>query len=97
LIFIFLTANFYAVLASRLPGVDVASASFRNQVSALNTPADPKLIAVVRDASTSSFHLAMLVGAGLLVLGALVNAVGISNTQTREPALESRQATTAGA
>jgi EmrB/QacA subfamily drug resistance transporter len=79
LIFVFLTANFYATLASRLPGLDVASSTFRKQVSPLNTPADPGLIAAVREASTSSFHLAMLVGAGLLLLGALVNAIGIRN------------------
>ena len=92
LIFVFLTANFYGILASRLTGVDVSSESFRNQVSPLNTPADPTLVAVVRDASTSSFHLAMLVGVGLLLVGALVNAVGIQNrvpkavVTEREPA-----------
>ena len=37
-----------------------------------------------RDQSTDAFHLAMYVGAALLVAGALVNAVGISN----EAALE---------
>jgi EmrB/QacA subfamily drug resistance transporter len=85
LIFIFLTATFYSQLASRLTGVDVSSEEFRIRVSPLNTPADPNLVAVVRDASTSSFHLAMLIGAGLLLLGALVNAVGIQN-QAAKPA-----------
>jgi predicted MFS family arabinose efflux permease len=98
LIFVFLTANFYSSLASHLPGIDVTSSSFRSQVSPLNTPADPQLIAVVRDASTSSFHLAMLVGAGLLLVGALVNAVGIRNMPGREPKVAStKQATPAGA
>jgi EmrB/QacA subfamily drug resistance transporter len=90
LIFIFLTANFYAALASKLPGVDVSSSAFRNQVSPLNRPPDPHLVGIVRDASTSSLHLAMLVGAGLLLLGALVNGLGIRNAdslerQQREP------------
>jgi EmrB/QacA subfamily drug resistance transporter len=85
LIFVFLTANFYAILASRLTGVDVSSPSFRAQVSPLNTPADPNLMAIARDASTSSVHLAMLVGAALLLLGALVNAVGIRNPMTTKP------------
>jgi hypothetical protein len=85
LIFVFLTANFYAALASRLPGVDVSASSFRAVVSPLNRPADLGLVAVVRDASTSSFHLAMLLGAGLLLLGALVNAVGITNAAARKP------------
>jgi EmrB/QacA subfamily drug resistance transporter len=100
LIFIFLTANFYAALASRLPGVDVSSTSFRNQVSPLNTPADPHLIAIVRDASTSSVHLAMLVGAGLLLIGALVNAIGIRNADSLErqqPEAESDPVPQAGA
>jgi hypothetical protein len=85
MIFVFLTNSFYSFLASRLPGVDVSSATFRAQVSPLNTPADPNLMAIVRDASTSSVHLAMFVGAGLLLLGALVNAVGIRNPVTTKP------------
>jgi EmrB/QacA subfamily drug resistance transporter len=84
LIFVFLTANFYAILASRVPGLDVSSESFRLQVSPLNTPPDPGLVEVVRDASTSSLHLAMLIGAGLLFAGAIVNAVGIRNPATRQ-------------
>src|ERR1700680_1929777 len=56
LIFIFLTANFYAALDSKLPGVDVSSTSFRNQVSPLNTPLDPHLIAAVRDAAAAAFR-----------------------------------------
>jgi EmrB/QacA subfamily drug resistance transporter len=85
MIFVFLTNSFYSFLASRLPGVDVSSATFRAHVSPLNTPADPNLMAIVRDASTSSVHLAMFVGAGLLLLGALVNAVGIRNPVTTKP------------
>ena len=85
LIFVFLTANFYSILGSRLRGVDVTSESFRNSVSPLNTPTDASLVAVVRDASTSSFHLAMMIGAALLLVGALVNWVGIQN---RAPATE---------
>jgi hypothetical protein len=83
LIFIFLTANFYAMLASKLPGVDVFSTAFRDSVSPLNTPTDPSLVAVVRDASTSSFHLAMITGAALLLLGAIANAIGIQNAAAK--------------
>jgi EmrB/QacA subfamily drug resistance transporter len=93
LIFVFLTANFYSVLASRLPGVDVSSSSFRAAVSPLNTPTEPFLVAVARDASTTSFHTAMFLGAGLLLLGALVNAIGIRNPVVRKPQ-ESEQAQT---
>ena len=96
LIFVFLTANFYSALASRLPGVDVASNTFRIQVSPLNTPADPQLVDIVRDASTSSFHLAMLVGAGLLLAGALVNALGIRNADSVKLDTTSEQVAQAG-
>ena len=88
LIFIFLTATFYAYLAPRLPGVDVLSAAFRSNVSPLNLPTDPSLVALVREASTSSFHIAMLIGAGLLLGGAIVNAVGIRNQQAKARAQE---------
>ena len=83
LIFVFLTASFYAYLAPRLAGIDIFSESFRANVSPLNTPADPRLAGVVRDASTASFHLAMLIGAALLLAGAVVNAVGIVNHAAR--------------
>ena len=88
LIFVFLTANFYAYLASRLPFVNVTESNFRSQVSPLNTPSDPHLVALVRDASTSSFHTAMLLGVGLLVIGALVNACGIQNAASKKPQSE---------
>ncbi len=86
LIFVFLTANFYAYLASRVANVNVNDPSFRSAVSPLNTPADAHLIGIVRDASTSSFHIAMVLGAALLILGAIVNAVGIQNAAARKPA-----------
>jgi hypothetical protein len=54
-------------------------------VSPLNRPPDPALVAVVRDASTTSFHLAMFLGAGLLLLGAVVNAIGIRNAVAGRP------------
>ena len=99
LIFIFLTGSFYATLAARLSGVDVSSGTFREQVSPLNAPSDPSLAALVRDASTSSFHLAMLIGAGLLLAGALVNAIGIRNADSlkRQQAAKREPASQAGA
>jgi EmrB/QacA subfamily drug resistance transporter len=83
LIFVFLTASFYSYVGSHLPGVDVSSEAFRADVSPLNTPADPRLAATVREASTTSFHLAMLIGAALLFAGAAVNALGIQNRTRR--------------
>ena len=93
LIFIFLTGTFYAYLAPRLKGVDVSSEAFRSNVSPLNLPSDPSLVALVREASTSSFHIAMLLGAGLLVVGAIVNAVGIRNQQAKARTDEAQTAT----
>ena len=43
----------------------------------------------VRDASTASFHLAMLIGVALLLAGAIVNAVGIQNRAARPSEAES--------
>ena len=79
LIFVFITANFYAYLAGKLTGVDVSDPKFRSAVSPLNTPLDPQLAGAVRDASTSSFHIAMIIATLLLILGAVVNGIGIRN------------------
>jgi hypothetical protein len=78
----------------------VSSTSFRNQVSPLNMPVDPHLVAAVRDASTSSFHLAMIVGAVIIVLGGLVNAIGIRNADSlarQQPGADGEQVQQAGA
>lgn len=83
LIFVFLTSAFYTDLAAHLPGLDVTSEAFRAAVSPLNRPSDPALIGAVRAASTTSFHIAMMLSAALLLLGAVVNAVGISNAMAR--------------
>jgi EmrB/QacA subfamily drug resistance transporter len=93
LIFVFITQQFYAYLAAHVANVAVDSEAFRSKVSPLNPPADQALLGPVHAASTTAFHLAMMVGAALLVLGALVNAIGIRN---RKPAA-ARQATTPAA
>src|SRR5439155_318095 len=79
--------TFYAGMAARLPGTDTADAAFRHDYAPLNVPRtqDPKAVAD-REQSTDAFHLASLVGAGLLAAGALVNAVGISNHVALEAA-----------
>src|SRR6266851_4186427 len=81
LIFVFITASFYSSLAAH--ALPVNDEGFRKVVSPLNTPPDANLVSVVRDASTGSFHLAMLIGAALLLAGAIVNAVGIENRAAR--------------
>ncbi len=84
-IFIAITASFYAGLASRVPGLDPGSADLRQQVSPLNPPAasvPPPIAKAAHEASTDAYHLAMAVAAALLFAGAAVNAVGIRNQST---------------
>ena len=78
-IFVVITAVFYASLAGRVPGTDLNS--LRAAVSPLNRPPASAPAAVAeqaRFASGDAFHAAMLISAGLLVLGAGVNAIGLA-------------------
>jgi len=80
LIFVAITAGFYADLAARVPGLDTSSPAVRLQIAPLNplprgAPAAQQ--AAAREASTIAFHRAMVVSAGLLLCGALINAVGL--------------------
>jgi len=82
ILFIAITATFYPSLAGLVPGVDVNDPQLREQIQPLtSTPdgTDPALIDAAQQASTDAFHLAMLVAAGLLVVGGAMNAVGIRN------------------
>ena len=87
-IFVAITASFYAGLAGKLPGVDVNSDAARREIAPLNVPrqGDPARLDAQREASTDAFHLAMLVGAALLASGAAVNAAGIRNPVRPRPA-----------
>lgn len=89
-IFIAITSSFYAGLAQRVPELDTSSPSVRQRVSPLNEPradvgvgqtvySSGPVVLAVREQSTDSFHLAMLVGAALLAAGAAANAIGIRN------------------
>ena len=79
-IFVAITASFYAGMAARLPGTNTSDPTFRHDYSPMNVPrtADERAQAA-RDESTNAFHLAVIVGAGLLAAGAIVNFVGISD------------------
>ena len=85
LIFIAITGSFYAGLASR--GFDMSSADARSKISPLNQPTgvSQQEAAAARQASTDAFHLAMLVAAGLLASGAVINAVGIRQEPSTAP------------
>jgi hypothetical protein len=86
-VFVAITASFYATLAVLVPGLDTSAAAVRHEVAPLNppapgTPAD--VAAATPAASTKAFHLAMRIGAGLLLVGAVVNAVGIRNQPSHQ-------------
>lgn len=85
LVFVFITASFYSYIAARST-FDVNSPQFRKLVSPLNPPGIHSIATLARDASVSSFHLAMMVGAVLLVAGAIISAVGITNKPVVEEA-----------
>lgn len=93
-VFVAITSNFYAALAAAVPGTDPNSDVLRRQVQPLNPPPGnlgPALDAAARAASTDAFHLAIVVAATLLVLGALVNWYGIRGTESAhvpEPSTE---------
>lgn len=87
-VFVAITASFYASLGAQIPRLDTSSPAIRQQISPLNrppqgTPADET--AAARQASAGAFHAAMLIGAALLLGGAVVNAAGIINPATSTP------------
>ncbi|HEV8401523.1 MAG TPA: MFS transporter [Candidatus Limnocylindrales bacterium] len=79
LIFIAISATYYASLGS-LTGLDTTDAAVRKAFQPINPPAagaTAAQVAASNQASIAAFHLAMLVCAGLLVVGALVSYVGL--------------------
>ena len=89
-IFIAITTSFYAGLHDRVPQLDPNDPFVRKNYAPLNVPwptenqsvpqARIRELEAQRDASADAFHLAMLIAAGLLAAGAVVNALGIQNT-----------------
>ncbi len=80
LIFVAITAGFYAQMAAQVPGLDTSSPEVRRQIAPLNPlpeGAPPEQAAAARDASTEALHLALLISAALLLAGAVINAIGI--------------------
>ena len=92
LIFIAVSATFYSVLGSLIPGIDTSSSDVRSMFQPLNpAPAGATVveIAAQRQASIDAFHLAAFINAGLLVVGAAISWVGLRETPTRlAPATE---------
>ncbi|GAC1656214.1 MAG: MFS transporter [Candidatus Dormibacteraceae bacterium] len=79
-IFVAITATFYHSLGALVPGLDISSKSVREAISPLNRPLQH--VAEARLASADAIHVAMLIGALLLVAGAIVNAVGLRTSGT---------------
>jgi EmrB/QacA subfamily drug resistance transporter len=80
LIFVAITASFYATLASEIPGLDPADPAVRAAIVPLNPPkpgTPDDQVAAAKVASVDAFHLAALVSAGLMIAGSAVSAVGI--------------------
>lgn len=77
-IFVLITAAFYSDL-SRTTGTPM-TLEIRQQIAPLNRPADtvePELADAARSSSVRAFHLAMGACVVLLILGAVVNGVGL--------------------
>ena len=84
-IFIVMSGSFYAALARDVPGLDTSSAEVRGAYTALNPPpadATAEQANAARSASTDAFHLAVIVGAGMLAAGAVVNLIGLRKRDT---------------
>ncbi len=80
LIFIAISATFYANLAGLAPDLDTASAEVRRAFPPINPPAagaTAAQLAAARQASIDAFHQAMIVSAGLLVIASGISFVGL--------------------
>ncbi len=91
IIFIVVSATFYGVLGSLVPGMDTSQPDVRSMFQPLNpAPAGATAveIAAQRQASIDAFHVAALINAGLLVVGAAISFVGLRETPTPAPATE---------
>ena len=91
LMFIAVSATFYATLSSELPGIDTTSEVTRHDFPPMNVPVGgptPEQLVAARDASIDAFHQASLVGVVLLAIGTAVIYVGL-----REPGRRAGEAT----
>jgi len=85
IVFVAVTAVFYASLAARVPGLDPNSPEVRAEAPPLNRPAasaPANVNAHAREASADAFHAAMLIAAGLFIAGAAANAIGVPKKQS---------------
>jgi hypothetical protein len=79
-VFIAVSATFFASLASAMPDLDTSSEAVRRAFPPLNPPAPgatPDQVAAANAASIAAYHQAMLVAAALMVIGAIIDFVGL--------------------
>jgi EmrB/QacA subfamily drug resistance transporter len=86
-IFVAISATFYASIGSVAVGLDTADPGVRRAFQPLNPPpagATPDQLTAATQASIEAFHLAVLVAAALLVTGALVSWFGLRGQKSPE-------------
>jgi EmrB/QacA subfamily drug resistance transporter len=92
-VFIAVSATFYAGIESRLPGIDTSSAQVRDELRPLripeNAPADRQRAALA--SSTDAYRLAMLIAGLLCATGAATNWIGIRDPEPDEPESDPRR------
>ncbi len=88
MIFIVVSATFYSVLGSLVPGLDASAPEVRSMYQPLNpAPAGATAaeIAAQRQASMDAFHGAALINAVLLIVGATISFVGLRDRTIPAP------------
>jgi hypothetical protein len=88
IIYLAISAVFYASLGSLVPGLDTASDEARAAIQPLNPPpagSDPATAGAIDQASTDAFRIAMLLVSVLLVAGAAVNGLGLRKGEQAPP------------
>jgi predicted MFS family arabinose efflux permease len=86
-IFVALSAAFYASLGSLVPSLDTGDPGVRRAFQPLNPPpagATPDQVTATIQASVDAFHLLVLVAGVLLVIGAAVSWFGLNQQHTTE-------------
>jgi EmrB/QacA subfamily drug resistance transporter len=79
-IFVAITASFYASLGDKVPGIDTSDPAVRSAIAPLNPPkrgTPENQVVAAKAASIDAFHLAALVSAVLMAAGSATSAVGL--------------------
>lgn len=98
IIFIVVSATFYNVLGAMLPSLDVSAPDVRSMFQPLNpAPAGATAAELLaqRQASIDAFHVAALINAGLLAIGAAISFVGLRDHAAPSTPLTSETTATA--